>query len=64
MKKRADSVIFTGGGVIVEESAPDDVIQNPEPRRARAFFRKVLWQRQFATGCACFCAEPNPRHHR
>lgn len=37
----ADRVIFMAGGVIVEEGAPADVIDNPSNERTRAFLRNL-----------------------
>ena len=37
----ADRVIFMDGGVIVEEGAPEDVIDNPKSERTRAFLQKI-----------------------
>ena len=37
----ADRVIFMAGGVIVEEGKPEDVIDNPQNERTRAFLAKL-----------------------
>ena len=37
----ADRVIFMAGGVIVEEGKPEDVIDNPQNERTRAFLTKL-----------------------
>ena len=37
----SDRVIFMDGGVIVEQGAPRDVIDNPNNDRTRAFLRKM-----------------------
>lgn len=37
----ADRVIFMDGGIIVEEGAPEDVIDNPKSERTRAFLQKI-----------------------
>ncbi|MGB8649245.1 MAG: amino acid ABC transporter ATP-binding protein [Mycobacteriales bacterium] len=38
----ADSVVFMDGGVVVESGTPQDVINNPQQERTRAFLGKVL----------------------
>ena len=38
----ADRVVFMDGGVIVEEGAPEDVIQNPQHERTKRFLARVL----------------------
>ncbi|WUJ12580.1 amino acid ABC transporter ATP-binding protein [Actinoplanes sp. NBC_00393] len=38
----ADSVVFMDGGVVVEQGAPNEVIQNPQQERTKAFLSKVL----------------------
>lgn len=40
-RKVADRVIFMDGGVIVEEGAPADVIDNPKNERTREFLQKL-----------------------
>lgn len=40
-KKVADRVIFMDGGLIVEEGAPSDVIDNPKNDRTKAFLQKL-----------------------
>lgn len=40
-RKVADRVIFMDGGVIVEEGAPTDVIDNPKNERTREFLQKL-----------------------
>ena len=37
----ADRVIFMAGGVIVEQGRPEDVIDNPQNERTRAFLKKL-----------------------
>ena len=37
----ADRVIFMDGGVIVEQGKPEDVIDNPDNERTRAFLQKL-----------------------
>ncbi|WP_371030764.1 amino acid ABC transporter ATP-binding protein [Pseudoclavibacter sp. JSM 162008] len=37
-----DRVVFMDGGVIVEEGAPEDVIQNPQHERTMRFLARVL----------------------
>ena len=37
----ADRVIFMAGGVIVEQGRPEDVIDNPQNERTRAFLTKL-----------------------
>ena len=37
----SDRVIFMDGGVIVEQGAPKDVIDNPSNERTRAFLQKL-----------------------
>jgi polar amino acid transport system ATP-binding protein len=37
-----DTVVFMDGGVVVESGAPQDVINNPQQERTRAFLGKVL----------------------
>lgn len=41
-RKVADRVIFMDGGVIVEQGKPEDVIDNPDNDRTRAFLQKLL----------------------
>ena len=36
-----DKVIFMDGGVIVEQGAPKDVIDNPSNERTKAFLKKM-----------------------
>ncbi len=38
----ADRVVFMDGGVIIEEGAPERVIENPQHPRTKEFLRKVL----------------------
>ena len=38
----ADHVIFMDGGYIVEQGAPEDVLDNPQQPRTQDFLRKVL----------------------
>ena len=33
--------VFMDGGVIIEEGKPEDVIDNPENERTRAFLKKL-----------------------
>ena len=40
-RKVADRVIFMDGGVIVEKGKPEDVIDNPDNERTRAFLQKL-----------------------
>lgn len=40
-RKVADRVIFMDGGVIVEQGKPEDVIDNPDNERTRAFLQKL-----------------------
>lgn len=40
-KSVSDKVIFMDGGVIVEQGAPKDVIENPSNERTRAFLKKM-----------------------
>ena len=40
-RKVADRVIFMDGGVIVEQGAPADIIDNPKNERTRAFLQKL-----------------------
>lgn len=37
-----DRVIFMDGGLIVEENKPDEIFENPEHERTKAFLSKVL----------------------
>ena len=37
----ADRVIFMAGGIIVEQGRPEDVIDNPQNERTRAFLKKL-----------------------
>ena len=37
----SDHVIFVDGGVIVEQGAPADVIDNPSNERTRGFLKKL-----------------------
>ncbi|WLR54140.1 amino acid ABC transporter ATP-binding protein [Mesobacillus subterraneus] len=37
-----DRVIFMDGGLIVEENKPDDIFENPQNERTKAFLSKVL----------------------
>ena len=38
----ADKIIFMDGGYIVEQGAPEDVLDNPQQPRTQDFLRKVL----------------------
>ena len=38
----ADKIIFMDGGVIVDQGAPDEVINNPQNERTKAFLGKFL----------------------
>ena len=40
-RKVADRVIFMDGGVIVEQGAPKDVLDNPSNERTKAFLQKL-----------------------
>ena len=40
-RKVADRVIFMDGGVIVEQGKPEDVIDNPNNERTKAFLQKM-----------------------
>lgn len=40
-RKVADRVIFMDGGVVVEEGKPEDVIDNPDNERTKAFLQKL-----------------------
>lgn len=40
-KNVADRVIFMDGGLIVEEGKPEDVIDNPQNERTKAFLQKM-----------------------
>lgn len=40
-RKVADRVIFMDGGVIVEQGKPEDVIDNPDNERTKAFLQKL-----------------------
>ena len=37
----SDRVVFMDGGVIIEEGKPEDVIDNPENERTKAFLKKL-----------------------
>jgi polar amino acid transport system ATP-binding protein len=37
-----DTVVFMDGGVVVEQGAPAEVINNPQQERTKAFLSKVL----------------------
>ncbi|MFJ7857533.1 amino acid ABC transporter ATP-binding protein [Peribacillus sp. NPDC097206] len=41
-KEVADRVLFLDGGLLVEESAPDEFFSNPKSQRAKDFLQKVL----------------------
>ena len=41
-KEVADRVLFLDGGLLVEESAPDEFFSNPKSQRAQDFLQKVL----------------------
>ncbi|NCT37564.1 amino acid ABC transporter ATP-binding protein [Bacillus sp. EB93] len=41
-KEVADRVLFLDGGLLVEESAPEDFFSNPKSQRAKDFLEKVL----------------------
>ena len=38
----ADRIVFMDGGVVVEEGAPHDILQNPIQERTRAFLKNHL----------------------
>ncbi|MFP3686311.1 peptide ABC transporter ATP-binding protein, partial [Bacillus sp. SIMBA_026] len=38
----ADQVIFMDGGVVVESGPPEEVLDNPQQERTKAFLSKVL----------------------
>ena len=38
----ADRIVFMDGGRIIEEGAPDDILQTPKNERTRSFLNKVL----------------------
>jgi polar amino acid transport system ATP-binding protein len=38
----ADRVLFLDGGLLVEESAPEEFFSNPKSQRAKDFLEKVL----------------------
>jgi len=38
----ADRIIFMDGGVVVEEGAPQEILQNPTHERTRSFLKKHL----------------------
>ena len=40
-RKVADRVIFMDSGVIVEQGKPEDVIDNPDNERTKAFLQKI-----------------------
>ena len=40
-RKVADRVIFMDSGVIVEQGKPEDVIDNPDNERTKAFLQKL-----------------------
>lgn len=41
----ADRIVFMDGGVVVEEGAPQDILQNPVHERTRSFLKKHLHDR-------------------
>jgi len=41
-KEVADRVLFLDGGLLVEESAPEDFFSKPKSQRAKDFLEKVL----------------------
>jgi polar amino acid transport system ATP-binding protein len=41
-KEVADRVLFLDGGLLVEESAPEEFFSNPKSQRAKDFLEKVL----------------------
>ncbi|MCZ0873285.1 amino acid ABC transporter ATP-binding protein [Peribacillus sp. AS_2] len=41
-KEVADRVLFLDGGLLVEESVPEDFFSNPKSQRAKDFLKKVL----------------------
>ncbi|MFJ7828717.1 amino acid ABC transporter ATP-binding protein [Peribacillus sp. NPDC046944] len=41
-KEVADRVLFLDGGLLVEESAPEEFFSNPKSQRAKDFLQKVL----------------------
>ena len=38
----ADRIVFMDGGVVVEEGAPHEILQNPVQERTRSFLKKHL----------------------
>jgi polar amino acid transport system ATP-binding protein len=42
----ADRVVFMDGGVVVEEGAPRDVINNPQHQRTQSFLRRMRQEEQ------------------
>ena len=49
-REAADDVIFMDGGVVVEEGKPEDIFENPQHDRTRAFLRAILEPRSSAPG--------------
>lgn len=41
-KEVGDRVIFMDGGLIVEEKVPNELFDNPQEERTKAFLSKVL----------------------
>ena len=41
-KSVADRIIFMDGGVVLEDGTPQDVIDNPQNERTKAFLSKML----------------------
>ena len=41
-KSAADRIIFMDGGVVLEDGTPQDVIDNPQNERTKAFLSKML----------------------
>ncbi|MCP1418540.1 polar amino acid transport system ATP-binding protein [Pseudomonas laurylsulfativorans] len=41
----ADRIVFMDGGVVVEEGAPEEILQNPVQERTRSFLKKHLHDR-------------------
>jgi polar amino acid transport system ATP-binding protein len=37
----ADRVVFMDGGVVVEQGAPDEVINNPQHERTKSFLSRI-----------------------
>lgn len=43
----ADRILFTDGGVIVEQGTPEQIFENPQSPRLRAFLTRFLKERQY-----------------